>query len=394
MPIFKKRSASNVGVCWIGGSSREVAGYTSLLDCPEISAAVNRISGIVSTATIHELRRSASGAVRVETALSRLVDVEPWPGYGSRANWMNWIVSKMLTSSDGTAFVLPVVDQSTGEILSLLPMPGAHVVTVGQGAEWDYGVSWNGKTYHRSEILNFHAFSDLELPALGRGLRVQAAAVANSLAESGALKSSLSDPAYKPPLLVFVNSDADLFDDEKRESFRKTYLEDTERGKPWILPADLVKIEQLRPLSLTDMAIKDTVELDKKTACSIFGIPPFLLGVGAYNEKEYNNFIATVVIPLVTAIEQELTAKLLIPFDDFRNHYFRFNRRHLWCYDLKTVVDINNSLSDRGHLTGDESREAAGYSPAGLTEFRVLENYIPWDKSGDQNKLNQEANNE
>ena len=44
-------------------------------------------------------------------------------------------------------------------------------------------------------------------------------------------------------------------------------------------------------------------------------------------------------------------------------------------------------LSDRGFMNGDEVREDAMRDPAGLTQFKVLENYIPWEASGSQSKL-------
>ena len=44
-------------------------------------------------------------------------------------------------------------------------------------------------------------------------------------------------------------------------------------------------------------------------------------------------------------------------------------------------------MADRGYLNGDEVREDAYRDPAGLTEFKVLENYLPYDMSGLQKKL-------
>ena len=44
-------------------------------------------------------------------------------------------------------------------------------------------------------------------------------------------------------------------------------------------------------------------------------------------------------------------------------------------------------MADRGYLNGDEVREDAFLEPAGLTEFKVLENYIPIDMIGQQKKL-------
>ena len=63
------------------------------------------------------------------------------------------------------------------------------------------------------------------------------------------------------------------------------------------------------------------------------------------------------------------------------------NRRKLYDYDLKTLIEIDNSMADRGYLNGDEVREDADRDPVGLTEYKVLENYIPYDMSGNQKKL-------
>ena len=60
-------------------------------------------------------------------------------------------------------------------------------------------------------------------------------------------------------------------------------------------------------------------------------------------------------------------------------------------WDLATISDVFGKLSDRGFVTGNEVRDRIGMSPAdGLDEFRILENYIPYDMSGLQSKLIQE----
>lgn len=362
------------------GSGCAPPGYRRLLDAPEIAACINRIAAIISSATIYQMENTDEGDKRIRDQLSRFLDIEPWPELGTRQSWMSWIITTMLGEGDGNAYVLP--HTSGGLLTGLEPMPGAMAVPEDNGLR--YHVTWRGANFQPDEVLHFRLFADTDYPWLGRGFRAPAMQVAKNLGVTETLKSTVSAPDYKPPLLVFVNSDSDLSDDDKREEFRRKYLEDTDRGKPWILPGDLIKIEQLKPLSLKDLAVDTTVELDKRTAASIFGAPPFLLGLGSFSKDEFNNFVRTVILPICIGIEQELTLKLL--YSPLR--YFQFNRRRLYAYDLVELVNMDLALSDRGFLTGDEAREDAMRDPAGLTDFRPLENYIPYDMAGNQNKLN------
>lgn len=384
MALFKKRSSdppSLVGI-WMGGSGDLPPGYHRLIDSPEVSSCINRISAILSSATIYLMENQKLGDVRIHDGLSRLVDIEPWPGVMTRALWMDWIFSTMLGEGDGNACVLPEIED--GRIARLRPMPNAAALPIGDGD--DYYITWRGRSYHPSEVLHYRLFTDPQYPWKGRGYRLQLKQVVEALSNSDAVKKSLSSPDYKPPLCVFVNSDNDFSDEKKRDKFRKQYLADAKDGKPWILPADLVKIEQVKPLTLADLAIKDTVELDKRTVASIFGVPPHIVGIGTYDAKAHNGFIRTDIIHMATVFEQETTQKLL----ENPKRYYKISRRRLYDYDLKTLIDIDNSMADRGYLNGDEVREDADRDPIGLTERRVLENFIPIDMSGNQKKLIQQ----
>ena len=139
-------------------------------------------------------------------------------------------------------------------------------------------------------------------------------------------------------------------------------------------------------MSLTDLAVKDTVELDKKTATAIFGVPGFTLGIGSFSEAEHNHAVRTVYVPICQGIEQELTLKLLAS----PRRYFKISRRRLYAYDLKNLIDMDLAMADRGYLNGDEVRADMDLDPVGLTERVRLENYILNEDTGKQKKLIQE----
>lgn len=387
MPLFKRRGAAPspqraMLAYWLSraGSGSCPPGYTRLLDCPEISGVINRISSIIASATIYLMKNTDDGDKRVRDALARKVDVDPWR-MGTRQSWMGWIVTTLLGEGDGNAFVLPRYDLRDGLLLDLEPMPGA--VPQMDADRRDYSVRWQNRVYDRDRVLHFRLFPDPDNPILGRGYRITAQQLAEAMAQTDALKSELSSPDYRPPMVVYADVDTDLFDDEKREAFRRRYLEDEERGKPWILPAEVIKVDRFDPLSLTDLAVKDTIELNRSAVAALFGVPPFFLGVGTFSREEYNTFIRSVILPICQGITQTLTRGLLESDD----RYFVMAERRLYAYTPMELVTMGLAMADRGYMHGDEVRDWAMLDPAGLKEYRALENYIPYDMAALQNKL-------
>ena len=68
--------------------------------------------------------------------------------------------------------------------------------------------------------------------------------------------------------------------------------------------------------------------------------------------------------------------------------YWHFNLASLYSYDLQTMASVYSDLYTKGLVTGNEVRDKIGMSPKEeLEDLIILENYIPADKIGDQNKL-------
>lgn len=360
-------------------------GYTSLDKNPEVLTACRRISELISGMTIHLMSNTEKGDVRIVNELSRQVDISP-NKFMTRKTWMDAIVMNLLLYGSGNSVVKPRFGND-GRLGDMIPIDPYSVSFVSDD-NYGYKVFVSGVEHDPDTLLHFVWNPDPHMPWKGKGITAAVKDVANNLKQAATTEKGFMESKWKPSIIVKVDSIVEEFaSKEGRKKLLDSYISSNEAGEPWLIPAEQFSVEQVRPLSLNDLAIKDTVELDKKTVASIIGVPPFVLGVGSYNSKEWDNFISSTVRPIARAIEQELTRKLLIS----PKWYWKFNMASLYAYDLKTIADVYSDLYVKGLADGNEVREKLSMSPReGLDELVILENYIPLNKVGDQLKLKQE----
>lgn len=357
----------------------DVKGYNSLADTPEIKGGVEKIAEIISTMTIHLMENGELGDIRIKDELAKKIDVNPNKKM-TRQLFISWIVQEMLLN--GNAIVKPKT--SNGMLEDLEPIPNKLYNFIKN--EKDYLIQMNnGAIVESEEVLHFRYNPDINNPMIGQSQDIILASLIDDLKQANATVSGFMKSKMLPSLIVKVDAlTEELTTKEGRDKVEQQFIDRSEAGKPWIIPAGLIDVKEVKPLTLNDIAIHESIKINKKTVASILGIPAFLLGVGEYNKEEYNNFIRTKIAVVCKAIEQELTNKLLIsPY-----RYFQFNRKSMLNYDLKELGDLYRELLKVGVVSGNEVRDVLGMSPREeLDQLVILENYIPKDKIGNQSKL-------
>lgn len=359
--------------------------YTSLDRCPEVMTACRVYAELIGSMTIYLMANTKHGDVRIKNELSRQIDITP-NLYMTRSEWMEGIIMTLMLYGKGNAIVVP--HTWDGILRSLEPISANRVSFLPVGTSYrEYKVMIDGRPRDPESVLHFTYNPDKNYLWMGRGVDVSLRDLAHNLKQASATERGFMESKWKPSIIVKVDAMIDEFSTpEGRQKILDDYVKAAEVGQPWLIPGEQFQVEQVKPLSLADLAIKDTVELDRRMVASIFGLPPFVLGVGEYNQKAWNNFIQTKVRPLALKIAQEMTNKLIIK-DEW---YLKFNERSLFDWDVVTVSQMLSGLYDRGIVTGNEVRDRVGYDPKeGLDDLKVLENYINIDRIDDQKKLKQ-----
>lgn len=356
------------------------SGYTPLDKIPEVVACARKIAELIGSATIHLMSNTEGGDERIVNELSRVIDIEPMPNM-TRPVWMEGIVMTMLLYGKGNAVVLP--HTWNGFIQSLEPIAASRVGFEADGFR-EYHVTIDGIPKDPRNVLHFVYNPDKDYLWKGTGITVALKDVLDNLVQARATEKAFMSSEYKPSVIIKVDSMvSDMADPEKRQKLIESYIKPQKKGEPWLVPAEQFDIEQVKPLTLGDLAINDSVTLDKKMVAALFGVPSWVVGVGEYKKDEWNAFIQTTVMAIAKSIAAELTKKLILN----PRWYLTFNIWSLMDYDLKTVSDVLLSGADRGYVNGDEWRDRMHMNPAGLKEFKLLENYIGYDYSNLQKKL-------
>lgn len=367
---------------WLKDGEICCPGYVRLSDCPEIQTACLRIAELIGSMTIYLMANTENGDTRINNELSRLIDITP-NGNMTRSHWMTANVMNMLLHGAGNAICVPHTYE--GILKSLEPISASRVQFMPVANSYrDYRVLIDGIARDPSNLMHFVYNPDPLYLWKGQGVTVTLRDIANNLKQAQKTENAFMASEWKPSIIVKVDALTDEFaSPEGRQKLLESYVTPAQTGQPWLIPAEQFQVEQIKPLSLTDLAIKDTVELDKKTVASVIGVPPFLLGVGTFNREEWNSFVQTKVRAIAQNIQQEMTRCLIIS----PKWYLFLNYWSLMDYDMQGMSEVLLAGADRGFVNGDEWRDRMHMTPAGLTEYKVLENYIPYDKSGEQNKL-------
>jgi len=368
----------------------ECAGYTSLDQDPTILTACQVIASLVGLVSWHIMENTESGDRRIVNELSRKIDIDP-NSYVTRADFYESIAMNMLLYGDGNAVVRPHTENGYLRDLEVVPMDRVSFMpdnVLGYG----YWIYIDGIRYDPRDLLHFRLHPDKNYPWKGTGIRVAIKDIAANLKQAAHTEKAFMSSEYKPPLIVKVQAMGEEFQSpEGRKNIAQDYLKTSGSGEPWIIPAGEMDVTSVKPLTLEDLAISDTVKLNKETAAAIVGVPSFLVGVGDFKKDEFNNFIQTTVRAIVNKIQQTMTKGVLLS----PNWYIKGNVWALLDWDLQQITSVFTAMGDRGWVTGNEARDRINLEPReGLDELKVLENYIPASMSGNQSKLTGGNDNE
>ena len=355
---------------------------------PEIQTACLRIAELIGSMTIYLMSNTDDGDIRIQNELSRMVDITPYRNM-PRVQWMTGIVMNMLLYGRGNAIVIPHTHDGYLESLEPIAADRVSFIPVG-GSRNEYRVLIDGVPRDPAKLMHFVYNPDPYYLWKGQGVTVTLKDIANNLGQAQKTVNAFMASEWKPSIIVKVSGmTGEMATPEGRAELLHDYVHPAEAGQPWLIPGEVFDVTQVKPLSVSDLAIADNVMLDKKTVASVIGVPAFLLGAGDFNRDEWNNFVQTKLRAIALTIQQELTRALITS----PKWYWRLNFWSLLDYDLGTVSNILLAGADRGYVNGDEWRDRINMAPAGLKEYKILENYIPADMSGMQKKLVQDENN-
>ena len=375
-PAAKSQSSSGIFLC--SDEAYKILcgdGYKPLSSCPEVQMAVNAYANTIASMTIHLMQNTDKGDVRIRNELSRRMDIDPHPDM-TRHQFISNLVRVLMLEGEGNQVTIPVYKD--GYLERLDPVPPSKLTILPPESGGRYRIMIGGVPFSPDEVLHFVLNPDPEAPYKGRGYTIGLKDIVKSIRQATATKQALME-SPTPSIIVKVDGlSEELQNAQGRENLSNQYLSKTENGKPWMIPADTLEVTQVKPLTLNDLAIKTSLELDRKSVAALLSVPGFMVGVGEFDSKAYDWFVSVPCMTPAKIIEQELTKKTLISPD----WYWKLNNRSLLNYDVEKIVNVGKELVDRATMRRNELRDWLGMSPdPEMDDVLILENYLRKNKN-------------
>ena len=353
--------------------------YKSIMQCPEVQMCIGVYADLIASMTLRLMKNTDSGDVRVKNELSRVLDIEP-NKYQTHMTFFQTIVRALM--ENGNQITFPKYHD--GYLESLEPLHPMELSLIPNGLD-DYVICYRGRFLKPDEVLHFILNPDPNRQWFGQGYQASLRDIVQSIRQANATRKALQE-SPTPSIIVKVDGLTEEFKSaEGRRKLGEQFADANDNGRPWFIPAEAFDVEQVKPLTLSDLAIKDSLDLDKKSVAAIFGVPSFLIGVGEFKLEEYQHFVTTRLMAVARVIEQTMTRGILYSPD----LYLSFNPRSLYNYSLTELMNVGKELVDRMAMRRNELRDWLGLPPdPEMDDLLALENYIPADRLGDQKKLN------
>ncbi len=368
---------------WLGADDIMPIGYVSIIHNETVQRCAHLIADMVSNMTIMLMQNAENGDVRIKNGLSKKLDISPC-GLLTRKNWMYAIAKEMILKNNCIVYPESTADENGGYVGDLSFLPDAVIVDMPNGG---YYIQNRGKRLNADEVLNFTLNPSTRYPYRGEGYVGMIRSALETIAQANATKKSFMRSKWKPSIIITTNSDAEELNDiDKRQKILDSYIKTNEAGEPWLIPAGEIDVKTVQPLTLNDLAVNESIAIDTKAIARAMGVPPFMLGIEAFNRDEYNNFVATTIMSFAKNIEQTLTKGLIYS----NSMYFRMNRKSLMQYNLSEQMAFVKDMVGCGMLNRNEGRSEFDYSPIddeSMNDYTVLENYLKVADLGKQKKL-------
>ncbi|MEN8079341.1 phage portal protein [Clostridioides difficile] len=158
---------------------------------------------------------------------------------------------------------------------------------------------------------------------------------------------------------IVVQLTSDIKDEKElkktQKKFDKMY---STNGRIFTVPAGYNASSM--SLSLADSQFAELKILGKKDITSAIGVPYSLIDKGSLTEEETIAFLSNTIIPVITALEQEMDWKLLTPSERKQGYKIRFNVNAM----LRTSPEKQSIIIDRylrnGAYTANDAKRILG----------------------------------